>query len=387
MRYMVLAGSFFTQFMVVGVLFSYGVLMNELEVNFGWPRAVLSTASSAAFICMGTLAIFAGYLSDRYSPRLILSVTGILFGLGVASTSLITQPLHLILIVCIFVGLGMSTHDVVTLSSVAKSFNRRLGVMTAITKVGAATGQVCIPPLLAILIFFFEWKQAITILGLISSFLLLGAALLIIIPKDSRYEKTPEVEGVSTFEAQRSYTFWKLGAIQFLFLSALMTIPVHIAIHGIDLGMNPQISALLLSAIGFASIAGRILVGFYVDQFGAKNTYIICFIPLIVSLFMLREVGSHTLLFLTTLIYGFSHGSFFTVVSPAIKEYFGMKSHGSIFGNILFLGTFGGAICPIFAGVIFDSSGSYDLAFFGLGIFGIFGLIIAFFLPSQRKST
>ena len=45
MKYMVLTGSFITQFMVVGVLFSYGVLMNEFEIQFGWPRAVLSTAS------------------------------------------------------------------------------------------------------------------------------------------------------------------------------------------------------------------------------------------------------------------------------------------------------------------------------------------------------
>ena len=82
MKYMVLTGSFITQFMVVGVLFSYGVLMNEFERQFGWPRAVLSTASSGAFILMGVLVLCVGYLSDRYSPRLLLSITGLLFGLG-----------------------------------------------------------------------------------------------------------------------------------------------------------------------------------------------------------------------------------------------------------------------------------------------------------------
>ena len=50
-----------------------------------------------------------------------------------------------------------------------------------------------------------------------------------------------------------------------------MTIPVHIAIHGIDLGMTPQKASLLLSAIGFSSIAGRLIVGISVDNFGAGD--------------------------------------------------------------------------------------------------------------------
>ena len=82
-KYMVLAGSCLTQFTVIGILFSYGVLMNEFEIYFGWPRAILSAANSAAFICMGILVLVVGHLSDRFSPRLILSVTGLLFGFGV----------------------------------------------------------------------------------------------------------------------------------------------------------------------------------------------------------------------------------------------------------------------------------------------------------------
>ena len=181
--------------MVVGVLFSYGVLMNEFEIQFGWPRAVLSTASSGAFILMGILVLFVGYLSDRYSPRLLLSITGLLFGLGVASTSFITEPIHLILIVCIFVGIGMSTHDVVTLSSIAKSFDKRLCIMTGITKTGAAMGQVCIPPFLALIILF-EWKQAIAILGILSGVILLIAASMIGSPHKPTLIETTKLSGM-----------------------------------------------------------------------------------------------------------------------------------------------------------------------------------------------
>ena len=50
-------------------------------------------------------------------------------------------------------------------------------------------------------------------------------------------------------------------------------------------------------------------------------------------------------------------------------------------------GTIGGAICPIIAGLIFDRSGSYDLAFLGLAIFASIGLIMSLLLPSYREKS
>ena len=150
-------------------------------------------------------------------------------------------------------------------------------------------------------------------------------------------------------EARKTVTFWKLGSIQFLFFSALMTIPVHIAIHGIDLGMSPAKASLLLSAIGFASIAGRIVVGFSGSTWSKGYLYNL-FLSIDLKSICMRNIYSYTPLYYNPAVWFFSHGSFFTVVSPAVKEYFGMKSHGDIFGNLLFLGTIGGAICPIIAG-------------------------------------
>lgn len=50
-----------------------------------------------------------------------------------------------------------------------------------------------------------------------------------------------------------------------------------------------------------------------------------------------------------------------TVVSPIVAEYLGIRSHGVIFGIVFFCGTIGGAIGPVFAGYVFDITGSYDL--------------------------
>ena len=56
--------------------------------------------------------------------------------------SKVTAPWHLFSIFGIFVALGMGTHAVVTLSTVARWFDLRRGIKAAVVKVGSAAGQV-----------------------------------------------------------------------------------------------------------------------------------------------------------------------------------------------------------------------------------------------------
>ena len=65
---------------------------------------------------------------------------------------------------------------------------------------------------------------------------------------------------------RRSRAFWTLCAAQFLFFPSLVTVPLHIAVHGIDLGMTRTMAATLLTLIGGASIVGRLTVGTFVDR-------------------------------------------------------------------------------------------------------------------------
>lgn len=83
-------------------------------------------------------------------------------------------------------------------------------------------------------------------------------------------------------------------------------------------------------------------------------------------------------------LYGFGHSGFFSVVSPTVAEYFGMQSHGALFGIILFFGTIGGAIGPILGGMVFDYSGNYDSAFITLAVLMALGLILVLTLPKTK---
>ena len=391
-RYLVVFGACVTQFTIVGLLFSIGLFFNVLEDEFGWSRTLLSGSTSLAVLVMGVLAFFGGRLSDRYGPTAVLGTTGLLYGIGFGLISAVGEPWQLVALFGIFIGLGLSTHDVVTLSTIARWFERRRGTMTGVVKVGTAMGQMALPPLTALLMAGLGWRNAVLALGVAAAVLLLGAALSMKRPPESRSpgSRSPGPQagaGAAEFaEVRRSRAFRTLCATQFLFFPSLVTVPLHVAVHGMDLGMTHTTAATLLTVIGGASIVGRRTIGASVYRIGGRNAYVLCFVPLLIGLLALLVVETPWLLFPAVAVYGFAHGGFFTVVSPTVAELFGIRAHGAIFGGILFFGTIGAATGPIVAGRVFDVTGSYAWAFTGLAVMGALGLVLAISLPPRRPA-
>ncbi|MGI9419760.1 MAG: MFS transporter [Geminicoccaceae bacterium] len=389
-RYAVVLGACLTQFMVIGLLFSYSLFFKTFEDEFGWSRTTLSGAASLAFLMMGVLATPLGHLSDRVGPRPVLAATGLACGFGYALISQVAEPWHLFAIFGLFIGLGMSTHDVVTLSSVARWFNRRRGMMTGVVKTGTAAGQMLLPPIAAFLIAAYGWRSAATTLGVSAVFLLLLGAFLMKFPPAA--DADPDTPAPSNGQANglgsvlKSRVFWTLCAIQFLFLPSLTTVPLHIPVHGMDLGMSAASAAALLSVTAAASVVGRLTIGTFADRIGGKRGFVLCLIPLIAALLTLLAIETPWPLFAAVALYGFGHGGLFTIVAPTIAQFFGTRAVGAIFGAIVFFGTIGGAIGPLLAGRMFDVTGSYDPAFMTLAGMAGFGLVLVLSLPRTNDA-
>ena len=393
-RYIIVAAAFTIQAVMIGSMFAYGVFFKVLETELGWSRTLLAGSSSVSMLVMGLLAMLGGRLSDRFGPRWVLVASSVCFGIGYALMYFLTTPWQLFLFYGVLVGIGLSTHDVVTLSTIARWFQRRRGIMTGIVKVGTACGQVVIPLVATLLIGLLGWRTACLIMGLGGMVILVIAAQSMrAYPGDAigtaAHSTTATPTGpptgsptggdqpLSFAAALRTRQFATLCIVQLMFFPSLVTIPVHIAAHGMDLGMAVTSAAALLSVIGGVSIAGRLFIGSAVDRLGGRVAMLICLSFLLVSLLWLRWFAdSAWMLFVFAGVYGFAHGGLFTSVSPTIAEFFGMKAHGALFGVVLFCGTIGGAIGPLLAGYIFDHTGSYDMAFNVLALFAVIGLIL-----------
>jgi MFS family permease len=370
--------------MIIGLLFAYSIFFKIFEDEFGWSRTTLSAAASLAFLVMGLVASYLGHLSDRFGPRPVLAATGLAHGIGFALISQVSEPWHLFVIFGLFIGLGMSTHDVVTLSTVARWFDKRRGIMTGVVKTGTAAGQMAMPLAAAFLIPAIGWRNATLTLGLVATISLVIAAFMMKKPPEAEAKAPNTDSGLRAVMTSR--VFWTLCAIQFLFLPSLTTVPLHMPVHGMDLGMSTAGAATLLSTIAGASVAGRLAIGAFFDRIGGKRGFILCFLALITGLLALLAIDAPWLLFAAALVYGFGHGGLFTIIAPTITEFFGTRAVGAIFGAVVFFGTIGGAIGPILAGRIFDTTGSYAPAFITLAAMAALGLALVMSLPRPGQS-
>ena len=148
--------------------------------------------------------------------------------------------------------------------------------------------------------------------------------------------------------------------------------------------MSSAEAAALLSTIGASSIAGRLVIGTSSDRIGGRQALLISLSVMTVALAALVFAHTPWLLFAIAIVYGFAHGGLFTVVSPTIAEYFGMRAHSSIFGVILFFGTIGASVGPLAAGRAFDLTGSYGYAFGGLSALAFFAFLLVVSLPRRQ---
>lgn len=366
------AACFSIQAVGVGIYISYGVFFNPLMEAFGWSRAAISGASSAAFFITGVFAILMGRLNDHMGPRILMSIAALFFGVGFCLMSQVDTLFKLYLFFGLIFGMGLSSVDIIALSTIARWFTHKRGKMTGIVKVGTGAGQFTFPILASFLISGYGWKNAFVLMGAGALILLLIIAQFLrrdpgIVYPSSAAAPTRHHEfqnqGVSFSMALKAPEFWIICMVNLLLVSCLMSIMIHIVPHARDIGISSHAGAGILATIGGVSMLGRFISGLAIDRTGSKHIMIICFGILIASLVWLTLADALWKLYLFACIYGIAHGGYFTAISPIVAEWFGIRAHGALFGLVLFFGTTGGALGPILTGFFFDLTLSYTMAF------------------------
>lgn len=397
--YNIVASGFGIQALGVGTFIAFGVFFKPLLADFGWSRATLSGAQSMVLLIAGFLGILAGRLNDRFGPRIVITVAGFFFGLGLILMSGLNSVWQLYLFYGVVVGIGLSSIDIIPLSTTARWFVRRRGMMTGLVKVGTGTGQFAIPLVASMLIAAYGWQTSYLVIGAAAMVLLISIGQLLrrdparmgLLPDGDRESQTesskPAETGFSLHEALRTRQFWTICVVYLATMFCLLMIMVHIVPHATDIGISSTVAAGVLSAIGAISMAGRFIAGIAIDRIGNRLSMIICFILLILVLLWLQLARELWMFYLFAVVYGFAHGGLFTAISPIVAEYFGLRAHGALFGIVFFSSMVGGAIGPVLAGHIFDITGSYTIAFWtGIAV-AAFALLLVLSLRQTRPSS
>jgi MFS family permease len=395
--------SFFI-FTTYGLFFSYGVFFKPIMEVFGWSRAQTSFAFTLFMTTYAITAIPAGWLFDRYGPRIPLYLSAILIGVGFFLCSYTKHLWHLWVFFGFIAAAGHGAVYVVPVSTIMRWFAKRRGMAIGIGVAGLGAGISVVPLIAERLIFFYSWRTAFVILGLAYAIIhLTGATFLRKSPEDmglKAYRKDrlnanawsgdegsmlPEDIGLTVWEAFKACSFWMLYLSIILIFASETFVMVHAVPFALDMGINTTIAAGAMTAMGVGSMVGRIVMGALSDRVGRKGILTAAYLLQGIMMFCLLWVRTSAGLYIVMAIMGLSFGGWASVFPLLAGEYFGFKHMGKILAIIINSAAFSGILGPFFAGYIFDVSGSYRWAFILGAFICLSAVLMSFFISPQLK--
>jgi MFS family permease len=378
--------------MIWGTFSAFGVFFEPFIKEFGWTRAMTSGASALNTMIFGILCIFSAGLSARFGPRWVMTICGIILGLGYFLLAQITRAWELYLYFGVFVAIGMTPY-IPLLSLVPQWFTTNRCRMNAIVLSGMGLGIMMIPPIASALISAWGWRSSYLVISI--STLIVMVAVAQFLKGDPNLPPRGEAqrpglgiagrknEGMALREAICTRPFVLVCLLYFSFLFCVVSITVHLVIHAIGQGIPATHAAFTLSLMGGACIVGMNVMGNMADRFSNKVGLGISYLFMGLSLVWLIPSHAEWSFYLFSVVFGFAYGGMQVLFSPLVAEVFGTRSHGVILAAGALVGSVGAAIGPIASGYIFDVSGSYIIAFILCAILAFAGFVSTFLLQKQ----
>lgn len=381
-------------------LYSFGVFFKPMASEFGWTRAMTAGAYSLRSIEGGIASPVVGWAVDRYGSRWIILIGAIVSGLSFVLMPQINSLLGFYLVYGVLLSAGMSAMLYLPAWSViANWFRRRLSMAMALLASGAGFGGIICAPLAAFLIVQFGWRTAFIVLGVMLWAIAIPLALVVRnTPEEMGLRPDgdpPETEVAAETRSQElrpespqtdytlkqalsSSTFWILALAFFFQGLSHSTVIVHTVPALTDAGIPTEKAAFSIGLLTLVSVIGRLSFGYLGDRFTKRYLFMVTYSMMGCGVLVLMIAKSMTTVYLFILLFGVGFGGNVPLM-PAIRtEYFGRASLGKIQGFMNPFSMFAGATGPIFAGYIFDTTGSYQISFLVTG-FLTFGAVVTMF--------
>lgn len=360
-------------------MFTFGVFLRPIAAEFGSGRGELSTAYAIGLFTAGAFSIVAGKISDKYGPRILVTISGMLTAIGFFLMSRISAIWQLQAIWGVFMGLGGSFFFIPIFSTIPRWFIRHRGTAVALTSAGFGFGGIISPPLAQLLISAYDWRTAYIVLSLIT--------VVTVVPLAQLLRQSPEKIGIKAYgdesdtnsvavtvkglagegfsfrSAIKSRYFWLLGLVQFCFFSCLQVVLVHIYPYAVDIGIPMLTAAGIVSFISAFSVVGRIATGFLSDKVGGRRMLVACLATSSLALIWLLIARQVWMFYLFALVFGFAYGGMVPLSALVPAEIFGLKAFGVIYAGMMVVSMTGESLGAPMAGFIFDITGHYWPAF------------------------
>jgi MFS family permease len=389
---------------------STGVLLQPVESEFGWSRVETSNAVSLNLVLYGLTAPFAAALMERFGIKRVVALALTLVAAGAGLTLVMSSPWHLLVLWGVVVGVGVGAMALVFGAVVANRwFVRRRGLVTGVFSAASATGQLAFLPLIAQLAEAYGWRTAAGLTTLVALAMVpLVLWLLADRPEDVgvlAYGATAPAPAVPVatggagaaarsavtelVRSARSPVFWILMGTFFVCgWSTNGLIGTHFIAAAHDHAMPATTAASLLALIGVFDIAGTIGSGWLSDRVDPRILLLVYYGLRGLSLLAVPVVLGPAVdlpLLVFVVFYGLD---WVATVPPTValcRLHFGLERAGVVFGWVFAAHMVGAGVAAAYAGLVRDSSGGYEPAWWTAGGLCLAAAVAILLIPIRRE--
>jgi OFA family oxalate/formate antiporter-like MFS transporter len=276
----------------------------------------------------------------------------------------------------------------------------KTGLIAGIVVSGFGLASVYAAPLSVWLIESYGLQSAVMTLGIAFFFVVVGLSQLLVAPPAGfAAEGAPSTTGATSPTNDPAYSTremlgtWQYYALWLMYAcgagAGLMIISKLAKIASEQAGIT--LGFVFVAALAIGNGAGRIAAGVASDKIGRKATLAFCFLSQALLIIVLSQTTAGSALATTAVLavisalIGANYGANLALFPALTKDYYGLKNFGMNYGMVFTAWGIGGFMLALLAGKVYDSTQSFDFAYYTSAALLIAAAILtAFIRPPQR---
>ena len=388
--------------MIANLQYGWTLFVNPISDKFGWSRAAIQVAFTIFVLTETWLVPIEGYLVDRFGPRPVVLVGGILCGAGWALNS-VADSLALLYVAAAIGGIGAGAVYGTCVGNALKWFPDRRGLAAGLTAAGFGAGSALTIVPISAFIKSNGYQAAFLYFGIGQGVIVFLLALAL-----TRAPETMKSTALNSRVLQsRSFSspakvlkqpvFWVMY-VMFVMVAAgglmataqLGPIAKDFKIDGIPVSLI----GITLPALTFALAIDRVLngvtrpfFGWVSDQIGREMTMFVAFALEAVGILALYNFGSNPVLFviMTGLVF-FAWGEIYSLFPSTCADTFGAK-YATANAGMLYTAKGTASLLVPLSSVLVTATGSWHSVFIVASVMNAVAALMAWFVlrPMRRR--
>ena len=348
--------------------YSFALIAERMGQDLGLSKPEVYGAATVGLLIASFSAYQVGVAIDRGHGRAVMAIGSALAGLLLLAWSRVDSLWQLYpLLVGVGVAQAMTLYEP-AFAVVARRYGpqARSGI-TALTLWGGFASTVFVP-LIQWLINALDWRLALVALGAINLGLCAPLYLAAIDPRADAPPSAPAVEPAAAQSGGRPVVRWALRqpafwglAVAFTVYAALFSgLGFHLYALLLERGLDSATVVAVLSLIGPAQVAGRIVVWRLAAQASVRHVgrVVVLALPLVVALLLLIPPGFAPLAVFAVL-YGAANGITTIVRGVVVPEMLTRSAYGTVNSLLSIPAAIARACAPLGAALLWSATGSY----------------------------